>query len=55
MFLPLPQQQVLQKNQILISEVSELENLTVERRENNKKNILNTGFIYFTTDSEMHS
>jgi hypothetical protein len=42
MFLPLPQQQVLKKNQIFLSEVSQLENLTVERRGNTKKNILNT-------------
>jgi hypothetical protein len=36
--LPLPQQQALQKNQIL---VLELENLTLERRENTKKPTLN--------------
>jgi hypothetical protein len=34
MFLSLPQQQALQKNQILVLEVLELENLAVERREN---------------------
>jgi hypothetical protein len=55
MFLPLPQQKVLQKNKILVSEVLEVENFIVERRDNTKKNILNTGFIYFTTDSEQHS
>jgi hypothetical protein len=41
MFLPLPREQALQKNQILVSEVSELENLSAERRENTKKPILN--------------
>jgi hypothetical protein len=40
MFLPLPQQQTLQKNQILVLEVLEMKNLAVERRENTKKSIL---------------
>jgi hypothetical protein len=42
MFLPLPQQQALQKNQIL---VLEMENLAVERGENKKKPILNIDLL----------
>jgi hypothetical protein len=53
MFLPLPQQQALQKNQIL---VLELENLAVERRENTKKPILNMDlFIPVSTASSAHN
>jgi hypothetical protein len=42
MFLPLPQQQALQENQIL---VLQLEDLAAERRENTKKPILNMALL----------
>jgi hypothetical protein len=54
MFLLVPEQQALQKNQILLLEVLELENLTVERRENPKKTCLKHGFTYSTVDSKQH-
>jgi hypothetical protein len=37
--------EALQKNQILVLEVLELENLAVERRENTKKPILNMDLL----------
>jgi hypothetical protein len=56
MFLPLPQQQALQKNQILVSEVLELENLAVERRENTMKPILNMDLLIpLSTASSAHN
>jgi hypothetical protein len=54
--LPLPQQQGLQKNQILVLEVLELENLAVERRENTTKPILNMDLLIpLSTASSTHN
>jgi hypothetical protein len=56
MFLPLPHQQALQKNKILVLEVVELENLTLEGRENTKKPFLNMGLLIpLSTASSAHS
>jgi hypothetical protein len=56
MFLPLPQQQALQKNQMLELAVLELENLAVERRESTKKPILNIDLLIpLSTASSAHS
>jgi hypothetical protein len=56
MFLPLPQQQELQKNQILVLEEVQLENLAVERRENTNKPILNMDLLIpLSTASSAHS
>jgi hypothetical protein len=45
MFLSLPQQQALKKNQILVLGLLQLENLAVERRENTKKPIFNIDLL----------
>jgi hypothetical protein len=56
MFLPLPQQQALQKNQMLELAVLELENLAVERRESTKKPILNLDLlISLSTANSTHN
>jgi hypothetical protein len=54
--LPLPQQQALQKNPILVLQVLQLENLAAERRENTKQPILNMNLLIpLSTASSAHN